>query len=60
MSPEDLAEKMRNARFNVKRLAFALCVAERTVYQWLDGSRQMPAMAAKLLEYEIEKTKHGV
>lgn len=60
MSPETLAEKMRSARFNVKRLAFALGVAERTVYQWLDGSRQMPAMAVKLLEYEIEKAKQGV
>lgn len=60
MSPEDLAEKMRDARFNVKRLAFVLCVAERTVYQWLDGSRKMPATAVKLLEYEFEKNKHGV
>lgn len=60
MSPETLAEKMRSARFNVKRLAFVLCVAERTVYQWLDGSRQMPAMAVKLLEYEVEKIQQSL
>lgn len=38
---------------NVKKMAALLGVANRTVYNWLEGTRNMPAMAVELLKVKL-------
>lgn len=45
---------MEEHDLNVKKVAGLLHVSGRTVYQWLDGSRSIPPMAAELLHLKLE------
>lgn len=53
MDKETLKRVMRDNNLNVKKVAALLLVAERTVYNWLEGVRKIPPMAAELLRVKV-------
>lgn len=59
MTDTDLKKTLSTHGLNVKKAAALLCVSERAVYQWLDGSRKIPAMACELLRIKLGEVTRG-
>lgn len=53
MTSDNLQAVMADLNLNVKKLAAGLHVSERTLYQWLKGTRRIPEWVAEFIELKF-------
>ena len=59
MTPASFAKAIRAANLTNAQVAKLLCVSDRTVRSWLQGTRRMPAVAVELWKMKVEEMKRA-